>query len=213
MNNAKKFLLASSIFILSSAAQAQVVFSDNFDANSLGLNAVPAGWTVTAGTVDIIGDPDYFNFIPGSGRFIDLDGSTGDAGILSKSLLLSGGTQYTASFQLAGNHRDGNTETVTGILGVGIGNTSSIFSLPQNAGWTNYSLVFTPTTTGAYVLSFGNSGGDNIGMLLDNVSVSVTSDVGVTSAVPEPETYAMLLAGLGLLGFAARRRKVKEAAA
>ncbi len=27
------------------------------------------------------------------------------------------------------------------------------------------------------------------------------------SAVPEPETYAMLLAGLGLLGFTARRRK------
>jgi hypothetical protein len=33
------------------------------------------------------------------------------------------------------------------------------------------------------------------------------------SAVPEPETYAMLLAGLGLLGFAARRRKREEAAA
>lgn len=28
--------------------------------------------------------------------------------------------------------------------------------------------------------------------------------------VPEPETYAMLLVGLGLLGFAARRRKLKE---
>jgi len=27
------------------------------------------------------------------------------------------------------------------------------------------------------------------------------------SAVPEPETYAMLLAGLGLIGFSARRRK------
>jgi hypothetical protein len=26
-------------------------------------------------------------------------------------------------------------------------------------------------------------------------------------AVPEPETYAMLLAGLGLMGFVARRRK------
>lgn len=35
----------------------------------------------------------------------------------------------------------------------------------------------------------------------------------VTAAIPEPETYAMLLAGLGLLGFAARRRKLKEAAA
>ncbi len=33
------------------------------------------------------------------------------------------------------------------------------------------------------------------------------------SPVPEPETYAMLLAGLGLLGFAARRRKQKQAAA
>jgi len=29
---------------------------------------------------------------------------------------------------------------------------------------------------------------------------------GVTSPVPEPETYAMLLAGLGLVGFSARRR-------
>lgn len=33
------------------------------------------------------------------------------------------------------------------------------------------------------------------------------------AAIPEPETYAMLLAGLALLGFAARRRKLKEAAA
>jgi hypothetical protein len=203
----KKILLALVVAAFGSAAQAQTIFSDNFDANALALNAVPTGWTVTNGTVDIIGDPNFFNFIPGSGRFIDLDGSTGDAGVLTRSLNLAAGTQYTASFQLAGNQRNGNPETVTGILGVGIGNTSNTFSLGQTAGWTNFSLVFTPTTTGAYVLSFGNSGGDNIGMLLDNVSVSVTTPV------PEPETYAMLLAGLGLLGFAARRRKAQEAAA
>lgn len=34
-----------------------------------------------------------------------------------------------------------------------------------------------------------------------------------TSPIPEPETYALLLAGLGLLGFHARRRKQKEVAA
>ena len=38
---------------------------------------------------------------------------------------------------------------------------------------------------------------------LDNVDMQV-------SAVPEPETYAMMLAGLGLLGFAARRRKARQ---
>jgi hypothetical protein len=33
------------------------------------------------------------------------------------------------------------------------------------------------------------------------------NDSADTSAVPEPETYAMLLAGLGLMGGIARRRK------
>lgn len=32
----------------------------------------------------------------------------------------------------------------------------------------------------------------------------------IVSAVPEPETYAMLLAGLGLIGFSARRRKLNN---
>lgn len=37
---------------------------------------------------------------------------------------------------------------------------------------------------------------------------------GVTpvAPVPEPETYAMLLSGLGLLGFAARRKRRAAAA-
>jgi len=33
-----------------------------------------------------------------------------------------------------------------------------------------------------------------------------------TAPIPEPETYAMMLAGLGLMGFVARRRKQKEMA-
>jgi hypothetical protein len=41
---------------------------------------------------------------------------------------------------------------------------------------------------------------------------SLTLSIDQTAPVPEPETYAMMLAGLGLLGFVARRRKQKLAA-
>ena len=42
------------------------------------------------------------------------------------------------------------------------------------------------------------------GQQIDNVTFGVT-------AVPEPETYALMLAGLGLVGFAARRRQLHNA--
>lgn len=44
-----------------------------------------------------------------------------------------------------------------------------------------------------------NDVGNDHGLAIDNFKMSVV-------AVPEPETYALFLAGLGLLGFAARRR-------
>jgi len=41
--------------------------------------------------------------------------------------------------------------------------------------------------------------------------VSFGNTDGLVAAVPEPETYAMLLAGLGLVGAAVQRRKAKQA--
>ncbi len=43
--------------------------------------------------------------------------------------------------------------------------------------------------------------------------VYIDDDSRHVGAIPEPETYAMMLAGLGLLGFVARRRKQKQATA
>ncbi|WP_348696947.1 FxDxF family PEP-CTERM protein [Duganella fentianensis] len=41
----------------------------------------------------------------------------------------------------------------------------------------------------------------------DNDSLLYSGELSLAAPVPEPETYAMLFAGLGLIGFAARRRK------
>lgn len=97
-----------------------------------------------------------------------------------------------------------------------IGNGGIAVGTSGHSGWQSFS--FTLSTTGTHSLGFGvvNTGDQVLDAALFLDSGAGTCDpacpppVGV---VPEPETYAMLLAGLGLLGFAARRRKRKEAAA
>lgn len=60
-------------------------------------------------------------------------------------------------------------------------------------------LDFLVSGTGSDILTFAAAGtSDSLGGSLDNV---------ILTAVPEPETYGMMLAGLGLIGFAARRRR------
>ncbi len=46
-----------------------------------------------------------------------------------------------------------------------------------------------------------------VAVSLEETAAWAVHDGDVALLVPEPETYAMLMAGLGLLGFMARRRK------
>jgi hypothetical protein len=184
---------------LAAAAHAAPLASDDFDANTLKLNGVPAGWSVTGGTVDIIGSNfsgTAFNLVPGHGAYIDLDGSSADAGLLSRSFMLTAGVEYTASFDLAGSHR-GSTESGT----VTFGAASLTYQIASATDFAGYVLTFTPETTGDYALTFQNAGGDNVGALLDNVAVTFTS------AVPEPGAWALTLAGLLVVGLRSRRSR------
>jgi len=49
------------------------------------------------------------------------------------------------------------------------------------------------------------------GVLFFNDGTSASTFTATVGAVPEPETYAMMLVGLGLMGFVARRRKENQA--
>ncbi|WMJ08313.1 FxDxF family PEP-CTERM protein [Nitrosomonas sp. sh817] len=62
---------------------------------------------------------------------------------------------------------------------------------------------------GDYTAFVGGSNYANQLVALRDYGVSGT--ITVISAVPEPETYAMLLAGLGLVGAMTRRRKMANA--
>jgi hypothetical protein len=69
----------------------------------------------------------------------------------------------------------------------------------QNAG--QLSIAFTPgdfDLSSPLTLVVNGTAGTN---------ATYSGTLNITSAVPEPETYAMLLAGLGLIGFTARRKK------
>ena len=75
---------------------------------------------------------------------------------------------------------------------------------------TQHHIYFTADSTETKIQFFDPNvaNGNTVDGAVDNVSVMGLGSppVGVP-AVPEPETYAMMLAGLGALGFAARRRK------
>ena len=62
-------------------------------------------------------------------------------------------------------------------------------------------------TPGVYTLTLSGTNSASIGSYAGNLAL--TPGLPVTS-MPEPETYAMLLAGLGLMGFVVRRRKQKS---
>lgn len=192
-----KVLVSSiAVFVLTSMmATAAPIFSDNFDDDALSLNQTVfwGGWTVSSGSVDVIGDPSFFDLLPENGRYLDLDGSTGQSGQLSNVLSLSAGQNYELTFDLAGSQR-GSSETVY----VTFGDTLTDFSLNSGDVFSNYSVTFTPTSDGLYSMIFQNAGGDNVGALLDNVSVS---------PVPEPSMILMMLVGLlGVFAFVSKRK-------
>lgn len=78
----------------------------------------------------------------------------------------------------------------------------------QHLAFARNSVVLNPTfaTVSASIGSIGV-----FKWLPDSMKLRVRADRNSIAPVPEPETYAMLLAGLGLVGAVARRRQNKQA--
>lgn len=187
------------------------VFNDDFEADAAGGSVLDATafnankFTRTQGSVDIVRSGDFqIVCAGGSTGCIDLDGSTSSSQtptsrFESASIQFQPGFSYTLSFDLSGNQRNGSTRTVEvsipGLL------SSQAVALVGGAPFGTY--TFGPfdvaSLTAASIVFLSPEASNNIGLILDNVVVTATE-------VPIPGAAALLLAGLGGLAFAQRRR-------
>ena len=104
--------------------------------------------------------------------------------------------------------------------GIGLGTGGDAVNIYDAAGVLQANVTFGASPTGPTFATFNNAVG------LNNTAIALLSTVGsngafvaasnpfeigspglIAAAVPEPETYALMLAGLGLIGAFARKRR------
>lgn len=140
----------------------------------------------------------------------DMDGSSGDAGRITSiaTFTLTAGVSYTLSGQVSGNQRGAAADSISlGLLDSITGNPLIEFtysSIASGASFGTQSTTVTFLKNQTVRLFFEGVGGDNYGVILDNV---LFVDDGSSTAVSEPGTA--LLGGLGLLLAAMHRRRIR----
>ena len=193
-----------------SLAGPTVVFEDDFnDEPVTGTNVTPEAWVVGGGTVDVIGEGTPWDFFPGEGygNYIDLDGSTLQAGVLATkdAILFQAGCTYTLTFDLAGSQRWGDqlTETVTVGFVDAMGAPLGMYTRERPDPFSTETVVIPGDGLYHQIFFYNMDSYDNKGALLDNVVLTEECD----DPCPVPAPGAVLLGSLGaaLVGFFRRR--------
>lgn len=191
-------VIATSGLVIAPAKAATIVngsFEDGTGAAIFAGSAGLAGWTINSGYVNrrVVSATD-------GAYSIDLAGGSNSS--ISQSIDTMIGQEYNITFSLSGN-KDGGPKTHTMIVSVtGSSDQAYSFVTQPNANgynWATHTYVFTATSTSS-LLTFAAADNPNnaYGPMIDKVSIA---------AVPEPASWAMLIAGFGMVGASMRRRK------
>ncbi len=186
---------------LLASANANLITNGSFEANAQANSTWHiynnlTGWTGGRGGIELR------NNVAGKAyegkNYVELDTTANSSMSQSFNTLL--GQAYVLSF--AYSPREGVATSSNGIQvlwnGADLGTFAGTGAASGNVWEVETLNVF--GTGGLTTLSFKSVGrSDSYGGSLDSVSL--------TTAIPEPETYALMVAGLGLMGLVARRRK------
>jgi hypothetical protein len=133
-------------------------------------------------------DTHFYTFTPGAGfeiRMLSFDERRNSA---------TGGLNPVADLT--------DLTTNTSIWSRNVGSFSGSRTVDVNSSWSAGGLLF----------AFSNEGGGSYGMRNLTFELRAIDNGGGGGAVPEPASWAMLIAGFGLVGAASRRRRRSIAA-
>jgi len=132
-------------------------------------------------------------------RFLDLSDYAAGApfGGVQQTFSTQPGYEYTTEFYLGSSNRWGRPSVLT-VSAAGQSGTFSSPSTGTNNDWQPFSFSFVANSSTTTLSFVGAAGANYIG--LDNVSATVT-------AVPEPMTLVLMVAGVAAIGLRAHRQR------